>query len=156
MEYSLGFIIGAIFAAFLISLSAIIGLKITQGMEKIDVESSWMQLNKNIKKMVDNVYVQAEGSSVKFNPMLTPNQILCFLNENNPLSSDMVEDDKNFLQYLRDEWEDGEFPNLYYRDNNIKRYAYIEHLKPSQTICLLTNNNLVYFENKGTYVDVVK
>lgn len=156
MEHTLSFMVGVIFAATLISIATIIGLKINQGIEKIDVEGSWIQISKNIKKIVDNVYVQAEGSSIKFKPSLSSQQILCFLNRDNPINNDLTEDDKRFIQYLKNEWSGEKFPNVYYRDSKLKKYTYVEYLNPSQTLCLNTTHNLVYFENKGTYVDVMR
>ena len=115
----------------------------------------FQKLQKNIKECVDYVYVQAKGSSIKFKPSLTHDQLLCFLNKNAPTAQEMNEDDTDFINYLKNNWVEENFPNIYYRDNKIKKYQYIDHLIVSQTICLNITKNTAYFENKGTYVDVV-
>ncbi|NPA38199.1 MAG: hypothetical protein GXN99_00180 [Candidatus Nanohaloarchaeota archaeon] len=157
MEYSFSLFIGIIFTVFIIVGVSFIGLHINKNLEDIDKERSWNEKIKEIKDLVEYVYVQAEGSSKKYKANLQPEEILCFVNLNELNDPYLTEDDKRFLEFIKTTLSEEEpVPNTYYRKDAMKRYTHIPHLIPTHTICLKKGDSIAYLENKGTYVDITK
>ena len=151
---NVGMVFAMIFAIIVIMLFFIYGFDAIQNFTCVGNEAKVSKSLNDLKSVVDDLYLQAEGSSNEFRLNLPADAEFCFVNpaspERNPTGG-WTEDDV-IINYIRNEYANGVGYTLYYAHCSGKDFYELKRIQPASNFCIQSGR--LYLENQGFYVSV--